>query len=377
MKARREDDGQIKFYNELPSLWLGVTGNYVGGFNLIDEETQRKEGFFDVEEPVFNRTLEVLSPIYFNEEKEVFTYDVLPKPNLPTLEQAKIEKISELKLRGREKFSETDWYYTRELRMKDLGISKSIPAEVLKQNEDLYNLLDEKEAFINSINDLEQVLNFDTSLEIATPVVVEESTPDNVEVALTPDEILEKAKSLEASLKSENYTDYSAVSLALSLPEGTDDEKIAKAEALNTAIKNLISVNGEPDLSLYEVTLSAVKKEDYTDESWTVYQSVLDANVVTSINSQQEIDIAVSNIKDAQNKLTLRTEDSNPPSSGGSGTSDDLVEPVTPVENTVPPVGDNPLPKETPDNPKPQDPIVDTQIKPAEEPTSTPDIVAS
>ena len=161
----RYTDGEIKIYNELPSKFFGTTGNYVGGFHLADVETQEQEGFFEVVEPDYNHVLEVLSPIYFDEEKKIFTYKVETKPDLPTLEQAKMDKISELKKMGREKFNETDWYYVRELRMKSMNKIKSVPQEVIDDNEYFYKILDEKEAKINALDNLEDVLSFNAVID--------------------------------------------------------------------------------------------------------------------------------------------------------------------------------------------------------------------
>lgn len=226
MKARIED-GQVKIYGELPSKFLGVTGNYAGGFHLVDVDTQQQEGFFDIEEPTYNKILEVLSPIYFDEEKKVFTYKVEPKPGLPTLEQAKKNKIQELKMKARDKFSETDWYYTRSLRMKELGLEKEIPLEIIEQSERIYALLDKKEAEINNIStgddlaDLEAVLTYDTSV--------------NDPKVISPEELLEKDPEAKAETPAEpeagvdGEADANPDTLA-----GTDGEAEAEGEANDT-----------------------------------------------------------------------------------------------------------------------------------------------
>lgn len=187
-KARKEDDGQIKFYGELPSKFLGTTGNYAGGFHLAGEEVWQQEGFYDVVEPEYNRTLEILSPIYLDEENKIYTYDILPNPDLPTIEIAKTNKIEELKRRGRDKFNETDWYYVRKLRKKELGEDVDIPTQITLQNEALYNLLDKKEVEINKLTDLEAILNYDTSLESNKEEKLEE-IQEEVIPEETPEEI--------------------------------------------------------------------------------------------------------------------------------------------------------------------------------------------
>lgn len=277
MKARIEDDGQIKIYNELPSQFRGVTGNYIGGFHLADPAIHKEEGFFDVVIPNYNHVLEILSPIYFNEENKVFTYKVEQNPNLPTLDQAKIDKIAELKNNGREKFAETDWYYTRELRMKELGVTKEVPPDVVSKTRDLYALLDEREKEINALSSLEAVLTFSASLE-----------------------------------------------------EGSEQT----SSVLKEKVKDPSSIT-EADLSAYTVALLAVKKEDYTSESWATYQSILDANIVTVSNTQLEVDTAVANIKAAQSSLKVLDKNFGAPSASPDPVAGEVA--TTPAPKTEEP----------------------------------------
>jgi hypothetical protein len=87
MKAR-EENGRIKMYVQLPKTWK----NHLN-FSQADEELQKQEGFYDVENPQFNPDLQVLGPIFFDEENEVFTYPVVDK----TQEQIEHEIESRLK----------------------------------------------------------------------------------------------------------------------------------------------------------------------------------------------------------------------------------------------------------------------------------------
>lgn len=324
MKARKEDGGQIIIYNELPSKFRGVTGNYIGGFHLSDVATLEQEGFFDVLTPSYNHVLEVLSPIYFDEEKKVFTYKVEPNPTLPTIEQAKINKITELKKQTREKLNETDWYYIRELRLKGTGKIKEVPQHIIKQNDDLYDITDKKEAEINALTDLEAILTFDTSV-VKVPAMIE--TPIIPEVA-----------------------------------------------------KDVLP-STEVDLSAYTVALLAVKEGDYTTDSWATYQSVLSANIVTEANTQAEVDVAVDNIKKAQNSLTLLSTDSTSTSTPDTSSTDGVS--TTSQSSAIPTPESSPSPApvaietSTPSNPdpapsSPQTPITNPAPAPITDPTSTP-----
>lgn len=59
------------------------------------------------------------------------------------------------------------------------------------------------------------------------------------------------------------------------------------------------------DLTDYNSTLGSVTELDYTPGSWTIYQSVVTANVMTTSNTQTQVDLATIKIELAQNKLVL------------------------------------------------------------------------
>lgn len=374
----RISEGEIKIYNEIPSQFRGVTGNYIGGFHLVSEDILKEEGFFDVVDVLFDRFLEVLSPLYFDEEKKVFTYKIEQRTDLPTIEQAKIDKISELKKNAREKFNETDWYYVRELRMKSMGKNKNVPFEVIQENEYLYGILDEKEAAINSMVDIASVLKFNAVIDKKEDkkeilpekqIVEKESIPSE----LTPSQLLENAKNIERALRSSDYVDYSTVTAALALAESTDEEKTIKANAINDAIRNLVSLKSETDLSAYDVALLSVKEGDYTTESWNEYKLSLEENIVTEANTQQEVDIATNNIKNAQKRLVVLGKDSAVSSPEGttqtpSSNTTPASEPV--VETTPAPQATETLP--TPEPPQSSEPVVTPEPAPASEPSTAP-----
>lgn len=378
MKARISD-GQINIYTELPSQFSGVTGNYIGGFHLSSSVILEQEGFFDVVDVPFNNVMEVLSPIYLDEERRIFTYKIEPKPDLPTLEQAKIDKIAELKKNAREKFNETDWYYVRELRMKSMGKNKNVPIEVIQDNEYFYGVLDEKEAEINSITDLESVLRFNAVIDKKEDkkevLELQEKILDEVKIEspLTPEQLLRNAKGIEQALNPADYVDYSAVTAALALAELIDEEKTTKANAINEAIRNLVSINATVNLSEYTVALLAVKAEDYTTGSWDEYQLSVNENIVTEANTQQEVDIATYNIKNAQKRLVVLEKNSTTPAPEGTS--------PTPSSNTTPtpePVVEaTPAPQTTETLPVPepvptQEPVVTPEPAPVTESVSAP-----
>lgn len=86
------------------------------------------------------------------------------------------------------------------------------------------------------------------------------------------------------------------------MPEITQEEIDAKVIAINEAIGSLIE---KADLTAYKEALNAVVEEHYTKESWTIYQAVVEANQVTEENTQEEVDTATTNIKEAQDNLVF------------------------------------------------------------------------
>lgn len=62
------------------------------------------------------------------------------------------------------------------------------------------------------------------------------------------------------------------------------------------------------NLTEYNKALLNVKKENYTKASWEQYQKVVDANLVSEMNTQSEIDLATANILEAQKLLEALPE---------------------------------------------------------------------
>lgn len=78
------------------------------------------------------------------------------------------------------------------------------------------------------------------------------------------------------------------------------------------------------DLTAYLAAIAAYqdKTDLYTTESWSVYQTVLSAHVMSAKNSQTEVDAATQLIVDAQKQLVLKS------SGGGSGGGGGWTPPV-------------------------------------------------
>ena len=61
------------------------------------------------------------------------------------------------------------------------------------------------------------------------------------------------------------------------------------------------------DLTAYNAALAAVTEAGYTEASWTAYQAVVAANVVTTANTQAEVNAATAAIVAAQDDLVVDT----------------------------------------------------------------------
>lgn len=80
----------------------------------------------------------------------------------------------------------------------------------------------------------------------------------------------------------------------------------ADGEPLEIYITGIYEVGS--DLTAYKAALAAVSEEDYTEASWITYQVVVTANVVTTADTQAEVDNAVTAIVTAQEDLVLAGE---------------------------------------------------------------------
>jgi len=137
-----------------------------------------------------------------------------------------------------------------------------------------------------------------TAIITVTTVDGSKTATCTVTVVTVIDANLTAAKAAEAALTSTDYTDYSEVTAALEMAEGTDAEKIDKTTAINDAIAGLVL-----KLAAYNAALAAVTETDYTADSWTTYAGIVTGNVVTTANTQEEIDAATLAITTAQGDL--------------------------------------------------------------------------
>lgn len=82
---------------------------------------------------------------------------------------------------------------------------------------------------------------------------------------------------------------------------------LTKADGTKETFANFTDESGtvveQADLTAYTAALNTVTEANYTAASWTTYQAVVTANVVTVSNTQAEVDAATAKILEAQKAL--------------------------------------------------------------------------
>ncbi len=113
-------------------------------------------------------------------------------------------------------------------------------------------------------------------------------------------------------LSREGYTSSSWNSYVDEIGDAKDveDDRHASQFEVNKAIEDLLEDRAglRADLTAYNQALENVDEEDYTIVSWTAYQLVVTANVVTSRNTPAEVSAATTNIENAQLNLVLKAD---------------------------------------------------------------------
>ena len=87
--------------------------------------------------------------------------------------------------------------------------------------------------------------------------------------------------------------------------ENTQEEVATATGNITAAQANLVVI---AVMTAYNTALSTVTEVDYTLASWATYQGVVSANVVTNQNTQAEVDAATANIVVAQGSLVTVAE---------------------------------------------------------------------
>lgn len=103
-----------------------------------------------------------------------------------------------------------------------------------------------------------------------------------------------------------SWADYQEVVDANQVKTTDTTTKINKATSAIKSAQNSL-IRGK-NMTAYKEALAAVNQVEYIEETWDVYQEVLDANVVTQANTQIEINEATINIREAQKQLQKKVD---------------------------------------------------------------------
>lgn len=147
-----EINGEIKVYNELPNSWKGVMGN----FSKLSEEEIQEYGFYDVEIPEYNSSIQKLTNLTFNESSKKFIYQVENLTWDETLEELKENKINLLKSATKRYLADTDWYYIRKLQ-RDVDV----PSEIETERNNFISRYNTKKEEINALTSKADVVNYE------------------------------------------------------------------------------------------------------------------------------------------------------------------------------------------------------------------------
>jgi transcription initiation factor IIF auxiliary subunit len=147
-----EINGEIKVYNELPNSWKGVMGN----FSKLSEEEIQEYGFYDVEIPEYNSSIQKLTNLTFNESSKKFIYQVEDLTWDETLEELKENKINLLKSATKRYLADTDWYYIRKLQ-RDVDV----PSEIETERNNFISRYNTKKEEINALTSKADVVNYE------------------------------------------------------------------------------------------------------------------------------------------------------------------------------------------------------------------------
>lgn len=114
------------------------------------------------------------------------------------------------------------------------------------------------------------------------------------------------AKVDEDDYTTKSWTTYDKVVKANAVTAGSGQDAInAAIEKITVAQTKLIK---KGDLTEYDILLSSRTEENYTSSSWATYQKVVKANKMTTDNSQDEIKAAMKKIETAQDNLAPKGE---------------------------------------------------------------------
>ncbi len=153
MKARKDNNGNIKIYNSLPKSW----GAMICGFDTLSDSELETHGFYDVEYPSdYDAQIHNLGSLSFDSDNNVFIYSKTNKTWSSSVSELKTDKIKELKGIYCQKLSKTDWIIIR-----DQELGNSTDQSVLDSRSALRSECADKEAEINALSTKTNIIKYE------------------------------------------------------------------------------------------------------------------------------------------------------------------------------------------------------------------------
>jgi len=111
MKAREDNNGNIKIYNSVPKSW----GAIICGFDTLSDSELETHGFYDIEYPSdYDVQIHNLGSLSFDSDNSVFSYSKTNKTWSQSVSELKNLKIENLKSIYKRKLETTDWIIIRD-----------------------------------------------------------------------------------------------------------------------------------------------------------------------------------------------------------------------------------------------------------------------
>ena len=179
MKARQEENGNIKTFKTLPNVW-----NNILNFRNASEEVLKENGFYDLVKPSFNSLTQTRGGLFWDAENEIFTFtvsdidfdqdvDILDENGEATgetekrykVDDIKADKISEIKSKANKLLQPTDWQVIRKSE-RDIDINSDVATKRSEILAEATRLETEVNALTNYVDVLQYNVVFFPSEEI-------------------------------------------------------------------------------------------------------------------------------------------------------------------------------------------------------------------
>ena len=152
MKAREDNNGNIKIYSSVPKSW----GAIICGFDTLSDSELQTHGFYDVEYPSdYDAQIHNLGSLSFDSDNNVFRYSKTNKTWSFSVSELKTEKISDLKNVYRNKLAKTDWIIIRDQELGNTTEQSVLDARVALRTE-----CAEKEVEINALTTKSSIVKY-------------------------------------------------------------------------------------------------------------------------------------------------------------------------------------------------------------------------